>query len=308
MDWRFCMKRVACAIAVVLAMAAPAAAQPPAVAPPGAPKDTLVAGQWVRKAKLGLGLTQSSLSRNWSGDEIGSLSWLFTADLLGDGQWRPTVRLTNTLYLAFGQTHQQAESREGWLAPQKSADRIDYDGVARFTLGRWVDPYLALTFDSQFYDRFDGQKRYINPMLFSEAAGIARAWYDRPSRSLVTRLGFAFRQGYDHFAQAPLDKTTHDGGLEFRTVGRFASAEDRTVFKTEVALFQAVFFSGADAERQVFGEDRWKTLDVRWQNLLSNKINKFMALDLYFEYVFDEQLDKAGQFKEALGVGFTVDL
>jgi hypothetical protein len=33
-----------------------------------------------------------------------------------------------------------------------------------------------------------------------------------------------------------------------------------------------------------------------------------MSLDLYFEYLFDEQLDKAGQFKETLGVGFTVDL
>jgi hypothetical protein len=302
------MKRIGCLIAVCLATAVPAAAQTPAVAPPTAPKDTLVVGQWIRKTRVGLGLTQSSLSRNWTGDEIGSLSWLFTGDFLSDGQWKPTVRLVNTLYLAFGQTHQQAESREGWLAPQKSADRIDYDGVARFTLGRWVDPYFALTFDSQFYDRFDGQRRYINPILVTEAAGIARPWWDRPSRSLVSRLGFALRQGYDHFAAPPLDKTTHDGGIEFRTVGRFATAGDRTVFRTELALFQALFFSGADAERLVFGADRWKTLDVYWQNLLSNKINKWMSLDLYFEYLFDEQLDKAGQFKQTLGVGFTVDL
>jgi hypothetical protein len=294
--------RLLAVVAVACAGAAPAAAQP------AAPKDTLAVGEWLTKTKLGLGLTQSSFSTNWSGDEVGTVSWLAVADFLSDGQWRPYLRLTNTLVLAFGQTHQQIESRERWLSPQKSADRIAYDGISRFTLQKWVDPYFALELDSQFLDRVGGDTKYLNPMLVSESAGIARAFFDTKSRSLVSRLGFALRQRHDRFAVAPLDRTAHDGGIEFKTVGRFATAKDKTVFKSELTLFQAVFFSGEDEEFRRFGEDRWQTLDVRWQNLLSNQLNKWMSVDLYFEHLFDEQLDKAGQFKETLGVGVTVQL
>jgi hypothetical protein len=291
---------------VILAtlMVAPAVAQ----APPPAPDDTLSVGEWLQRTKFSLGLTQSSFSRNWSGDEVGTMSWLAGADFLSDGQWKPTLRLTNTLVLAFGQTHQQTADRGTWLAPQKSADKIDYDGVGRFTLGAWVDPYVALTFDSQMYQRLGDETRIINPMLISESAGIAKAIYDTTSRSLLTRLGFAVRQRHDRLAVAPLPRTTRDGGFESRTTGRFASAEDKTVFTTELTLFQAVFFSGKDEEFLRFGEDRWKTLDVRWQNQLSNKLNKWMSLDLYLEYLFDEQLDKAGQLKQTLGVGLTAQL
>lgn len=295
-------------VLVCLALVQPAVAQQPTPTPPAAAKDTLQVGEWVRKTKFGLGLTQSSFSNNWSGDEVGTVSWLAIADFLSDGQWKSWARVTNTLTLNFGQTHQQIESRDRWLSPQKSADRIEYDGITRFTLGKWVDPYCALAFDSQFFQRVDNQTKLINPMLITESAGIAKAFYDTKSRSLVSRLGFALRQRHDRFAVAPLDRTEHDGGIESRTVGRFASAEDRTVFRSELTLFQAVFFSGEEQEFAVFGEDRWQTLDVRWQNILSNKLNKWMSLDIYVEYLFDEQLDKGGQFKETMGVGVTVQL
>ena len=300
------MKRIAglVCIAVWALAVIPAAAQ----TPPPAPDDTLSIGEWMQRAKFTLGLTQSSFSNNWSGDEVGTMSWLAAVDMLSDGQWKPKLRLTNTLVLAFGQTHQQTADRDRWLAPQKSADKIDYDGVGRFTLGAWVDPYVALTFDSQMYQRVGDETRIINPMLISESAGIAKAFYDTKTRSLLTRLGFAVRQRHDRLALAPSPRTTHDGGFESRTVGRFASAEDKTVFTSELTLFQAVFFSGKDEEFQRFGEDRWKTLDLRWQNQLSNKLNKWMSLDLYLEWLFDEQLDKAGQLKQTLGVGVTAQL
>jgi hypothetical protein len=282
----------------------------PAIAqtPPAAPKDTLLVGDWVNKAKLSLGLTQSAFSSNWTGDEVGSVAWLTVADFLSDGQWKPSMRLTNTLTLAFGQTHQQRDDRSSWLGPQKSEDKIDYDGTLRFTLGRFVDPFVALAFDSQFYQRVDGVTQVLNPLQFTESAGIAKAFYDTVSRHLLTRIGVAFRQRYDHFALAPLDRATNDAGLEWRTTGRFATAEDKTVFKSELTVFQALYFSGEEAEFAVFGEDRWKTTDVRWQNSLSNKLNRWMSLELYFEYLFDEQLDKAGQFKQTMGVGVTAQL
>jgi len=258
-------------------------------------------GVWTKKAKLGIALTQSSVSQNWSGDEVGTVSWLSTADFLAESQVAPRLKLSNTLVLSFGQLHQQDVKRDNWLAPQKSADKIDYDGVARFTLGHWLDPFAAITFDSQFFQKVGGVSQALNPWQVGESVGIARAVYDTPSRGLVSRFGFALRQRHDHFA---VERSTNDGGLEWRTTGRFSNGEDRTIFNTELTLFQAVFFSDTASDPA----HRWKTIDVRWQNKLSNKINKWLAFNLYAEYLFDDQLSRAGQFKQSLGFGVTAAL
>ena len=276
------------------------------LAPAAGAQDTAkpAVGAWVKKAKLGLALTQSSFTKNWSGDEVGTVSWLAIGDFAADSQIRPKLKLTNTLVLNFGQTHQQDAAREAWLAPRKSADKIDYDGVARLTLGKWVDPFFALTFDSQFFQKAGNTSEFMNPFTLGESAGLARAFYDTETRTLVSRVGFGFRQRNDRFAAAPAKKTTNDGGFEWRTTGRLANTGDKTVFKSELTLFQAIFFSDQDQDP----EDRWQTMDVKWENTLSNKINKWMSVDLYLEYRFDEQLDKAGQLKQTLGVGVTAQL
>ena len=265
------------------------------------------AAAWNVKAKAGLALAQSSFSQNWSGDEVGTVSWLSSADFLAQKRVHPKLDWSNTLVMSFGQTHQQDAEREAWLAPKKSADKIDYDGVVRFTLGGWVDPFFALTFDSQFFQKPAGlSSKALNPIQLGESAGIARAFYDTKSRTLVSRLGFGFRQRHDRFAELVpgAKKTTNDGGIEWRTNGRFASAGDRTVLKSELKMFQAVFFS----EKETDLEDDWQEVDVFLQNILSHQLYKWVTLDLYLEFLYDKQQSKAGQLKQTLGLGLTWQL
>jgi hypothetical protein len=271
--------------------------------------DTTAAGDWQIEAKAGMALTQSSFTRNWQGDEVGTVSWLSSTDFLASRQVHPKVKWDNTLALAFGQTHQQDAERELWLAPVKSADKIDYDGIVRLTLGKWVDPYVAGTFDSQFFQSVPGLgTRALNPILVSESAGLARALLDEERRKLLSRVGFALRQRIDRLGTNDLGgretDTTNDGGFEWVTTGRFATAEDRNVFDSELRFFQAVFFSESDLDP----EDHWKTVDVRWQNKLSNKVYKWLSLDVYAELLYDKQVSRAGQFKQTLGVGMTWQL
>lgn len=261
-------------------------------------------GEWVNRAKLGLSLTQSSFTQNWTGSEVGTVSWLALGDFAADNQIHLRLKLTNTLVLAFGQTHQQDAARDAWQVPQTSADKIKYEGVGRFTLGRWLDPFVALNIDTRFFQKVGGTSKSFNPFTIGESAGLARAFYDTPTRSLVSRVGFAVRQTSDGFAVAPAKQYTNDGGFEWRTTGRFANTGDKTVFKSTLTVFQAVFFSGSDLDPA----NRWKTTDVRWENGLSNKLNKWMSVDLYLEYLFDDQLDRAGQLRQTLGVGLTADL
>ena len=99
-------------------------------------------------------------------------------------------------------------------------------------------------------------------------------------------------------------KTGTDGGLEWQTDSRYATEKDRFVYKSELRAFKAFFFSDKDNDPA----GNWKRVDVNWKNTLSDKLNKVMSLDLYWEFLYDKQLDKAGQFKETLGVGVSYQL
>lgn len=289
----------------LLAFAASMAqAQPIAVPKP----DTTLGPGWNLKSRFGLGLSQSSFTSNWAGDEVGTVSWLMSIDTSSENQMHEKFRWLNTLVLGFGQTHQQDKSRTNWLAPVKSADKIDYDSFGRFTLGKFVDPYIALTLDSQFYEERGafGTKPF-SPVQVGEFAGVARAIFDTKRRSMVSRFGFGFRQNINRFHgvdPSVAKRATNDGGFEWKTIGRFTDATERNEWKTDLTLFQAVFFSESDAD--IAG--RWKQTDVRWQNTFSTKLFKAMSLGLYLDYIYDAQSRRAGQLKQTLGVGLNYDL
>ena len=109
--------------------------------PPATPADSL---GWKFKSKAGLALTQSSFSRSWAGDEVGTVSWLGTRDSEAHKHLAPWALWDNSLQLQFGQTHQQDKGRERWLKPAKSADKIAYRGMVRFTHGGYLDPFVSL--------------------------------------------------------------------------------------------------------------------------------------------------------------------
>lgn len=286
--------------------AAPAWAQDSTVPPR---PDTLKVGDgWIRKVRFDLGLAQSYFTENWAGNEVGTVAWLSGVDALAAKQLHPKFKLENTLVLAFGQTHQQDRDTGRWLRPVKSSDKIDFDSVGRFTLGRWMDPYLAFTLDSAFYDERPGfGSRGLNPLLLGEFAGLARAFRDSPAQTFITRLGFGLRQRIDRFhgVDPSIDKRVlNDGGFEFRALGRWTDDKERTEFKTDFYLYQAVYFSDSEKDPA----NRWKQLDVRWQNTLNQKVYSVINVSLYLDFVYDAQVRRAGQLKQTLGVGLTYEL
>ena len=289
---------------LIAGVASMAQAQPIAAPVP----DTTLGPGWNLKSRVGLGLSQSSVTSNWAGDEVGTVSWLLSIDSSSENQLNPKFRWLNTLVLRFGQTHQQDRATSTWLAPLKSDDKIDFDSFGRFTLGKFVDPYLALTLDSQFYEeREPFGSLSFNPLQVGEFAGVARAIFDTKQRSLITRTGFGFRQRINRFHgidPSVLKEVTNDGGFEWKTIGRFTDATERTEWKTDLTLFQAVYFSESDLD----AAGRWKQTDVRWQNTVSTKIYKALALGLYLDYIYDAQVRRAGMLKQTLGVGLSFNL
>lgn len=264
---------------------------------------------WKLSSNVGLQLTQSSFSQSWQGDEVGTLSWVTTWNSEAGKQLQPWANWLNTLQLQFGQTHKQDPERKNWERPSKSADKIAYRGIVRYTLGLYLDPYTALDFDSQFYQSKEGLgTRFLTPSQLSESVGVAHAFWDTERRRLVSRLGFAVRHEIDRFVvdSMTLDletDTTTDGGFEWFTDWRTATEKDRSVYKSELRVFKPVVTSLEAGNRP-----HWPAVDVDWQNTLTNKLTSWLTWGLFWQLRYDKQVDLRGQFKQTAGFGFTWQL
>lgn len=265
---------------------------------------------WKLESKVSLSLAQSSFNTAWAGDEVGTLSWIATWNSSASKRLAPWANWKNRLLLQFGQTHQQDPDREIWLSPSKSSDKITYRGQVVFPFGGFLDPFVAFDADSQFFTELkDVATKPFTPTVFTEAVGIGRALSDTERLKLDSRVGFALKQRIDRLA---LDSVTMEygtdtaveGGFEWFSTARMAGKEDRAVYATELRVFKAIETTESDPQKRRY----WSAVDVDWQNTLSSKVTKWLSFDLFWQVLYDKQIDQTGQFKQTLGVGLTWQL
>ena len=264
---------------------------------------------WAFKSSVGLNINQSTFNGAWVGDEVGTFSWSLISNSEANKYLSPRWPWTNSLLLQFGQTHQQNPDRSAWLAPIKSSDKIAFRSFLRYMHEWKVDPFVAFDLDSQFFT--ENRDLHIfelfTPARLSESVGFAHAFSDTDQRRLITRVGFAVRQLINRTyirSTTPLEvdtRVTSDGGLEWFTQWRLAKAEDRAYYQGELRVFKAVAVHVDDGPSPLY----WPAVDVDWQNTLSSKVTSWLSFDLFWQLLFDKQIDLRGQFKQTLGLGLT---
>jgi len=272
------------------------------------------AGTWQKSIDANLTMTQNAYSDNWSGGEVGSLSWVFNSNSLFERELSPKVNTKNTLKLFFGQTHSQNGDTKAWERPFKSTDRIDFETVFRFTLGRFVDPYASGRIESQFIDQRDrANERFINPVLFTESFGIAKVLTKFEKREWTARVGGAFRQYLDRdiFDEAngtTQTKTTNDGGILFVSDFTTPLADTAITVASRLSVYEAFYYSESKKLEGQYNMDYWKAPDINWETLFTANITKYLMVNLYVQFLYDKEVDLAGRFKESLSLGVTYKL
>jgi hypothetical protein len=266
---------------------------------------------WKYTTALGLNLSQSTFSSNWSGGDQGSIVWVLNSDATAERQFTPRFNLKNQLQLAYGQTARQKrdETDAGhlvWDEPDKTTDLIVFESTGRFTLDTFVDPYLGFRLDSQFSDQSSpiGDLPF-NPIRLKESAGVARVFEKTEEREAISRIGFGFRQT---LAKSFIDPTTretehftaNDGGLEWQTQVTRPVLEKKVVYKGQLLVFHPVFYSKSneleDFDALMIAADRvhepvadfWKVTDVNFQNTFTSQITKHLAVNLFVQWVYDK--------------------
>ncbi|MFN0151357.1 MAG: DUF3078 domain-containing protein [bacterium] len=316
-------------------------------------KKPIVPGPWNLGATVGLNLAQSAFSSNWAGGDKGSFVWVARSDLTAERQLNMKVNLANTLQLAYGQTSRQITDPNNpnenvWDSPDKTTDLLQLESTARFTLQKFVDPYLAFRFDSQFVDQTSPFGNiHFNPVRLKETAGVARVFEKTEDREFISRFGFGFRQiGGRSFVDSTAEETqsswTNDGGFEWQTDMTRPVLEKRVLYKGKLLVYLPIFYSKSgdlddfDAAAIAFDPSReevgnfWQSPDVNFQNTFTAKITKYLNVDLYLQWVYDRydeatpvdlsretgaliaQVDrgvrKRGQFKQVLSLGLSYAL
>ncbi|MDD2228247.1 MAG: hypothetical protein PHY48_02415 [Candidatus Cloacimonetes bacterium] len=266
---------------------------------------------WELDSDLSITFTQSAYSDSWAGTELGNIAWMGSSISSAEKQLKSWLKNTNTLKLAFGQTHLQKLDSMGdkyWEKPDKSTDKIDFETLFRFTTRAWVDPFVAGRLESQFLDLSDpALTRMVNPLLLTETAGVIRTFIENDADVFTTRLGAAFRENLDKEALQSSGKReltiTVDGGLEAVSEYKHSFAPMNASFKSRLQLYQALF----NSKSEDLNED-WKSPDMVWENVFTTKLWGLLSATLSFEARYEKEAVHELQWKQLLGLGFSYSL
>lgn len=253
-------------------------------------KDTL----WVPKGVASLNLSQVALS-NWSQGGESSVAFTFMAlmglDYIGDPwKWK------NGLKFAYGRT------KFGDDEYRTNENEIFFESTLIHQLDWAVSPYAGITAQTAVSDGFNYDSipayqvaAFGDPFYLTEAVGFI---YDRiPNFS--TRLGVGLKQTWaDKFAfqytdddgTPELEKFQNESGIESVTEYRWGFMENMEYY---------VYL-------RLFGTfDDLSVWDVRWDNVITAKVNDYINVNFNFLLIYDEEQSLKRQIKEALQLGIT---
>jgi hypothetical protein len=272
--------------------------------------DSLIALRWQKAMVLDITAAQTAYSDSWVGGEAGTFAWVSNLNAKVERRFSQKFNFKSNLRLAFGETTIQDEESKSWSKPKKSTDLIDWENVASFPLQAFVDPYLALRFESQFLDAsVPAKNRYINPMKFTFSGGIARIFYKKEKDEVSSRLGLAVRKTFRNVITnmetlATADSTQTDGGIESVSDAQLTLGK-RVKYIGKLSLFKALFSSQSDEVKGTNFENDWKAIDVNLENSLKVSVSKIMTVILYNQFLYDKEVSKKGRIKQTMGVGLT---
>ncbi len=257
-------------------------------------RDTL----WTPKGIVGINLSQVSFS-NWAQGGENTLAYtlfsLFSFDYLGDPwKWK------NSLKFAYGRT------KFGDEEYRTNDNEIFFESTLIHHFGWAASPYAGITAKTPVSKGFNYDESpsvqivdIFDPFVLTEALGFI---YDQiPNFS--TRLGVGFKQTWaDKFAATYSDDPETLNEVE--TFDNETGIESVTEYKIDF-LENMNFYTYL----RLFGRfEDFNIWDVRWDNILSAKINDYVSVNLNVLVIYDVKETLKTQLKEALQLGISYTL
>jgi hypothetical protein len=259
--------------------------------------DTSKKGPWFLTSVAGLNANQVSLS-NWTQGGDNSIAWTLFGKLsvnFAKDNWQ----LKNNLKVAYGQT------KLGSADFRTNDNEMYLEDVLSYDASWTVNPFFSNSLRTVLVKGFDYSKtpevqiaNFFDPGYLTQSLGFG---YNL-EKVFLSRLGIALQEIFTNkFTSYSDDPDTKDKaekfkletGIESVTEGNLGIAENMN-FNSKLRLFS-----------------RFKTIDVwdvRWDNTLTAKINKFFNVNLNVLVIYQKDQSTKTQMKQSLQMGVTYTL
>jgi hypothetical protein len=253
---------------------------------------------WTNEITGGLSLTQAAFD-NWQQGGENLFAWQALLNsrathLTPDWKWQNSGRFN----IGFNKVGDQGN--------RKSLDEIKLESVLTRLMGKYLNPFVAFKFRSQFASGFiynaDGSKtkvaKFMDPGYFTESAGLGYSWKRDPVAKFESRLGGALKQTVtsdfpvyaDDPATAKIEKTRNEIGLSW--VSELGLQLHQNIhFNSQLDLFQN--FEGLNET------------DILWENLLTMTVTKYINVTFNVDLLYDRDVSVRRQIRQQMAVGFT---
>lgn len=250
--------------------------------------------KWVPSIITGLNISQIAFS-NWTQGGENSLAWTLTGNF-NAGYKTKQWAFKNELKAAYGQT------KLGGDDFKINDNELYMETVYEYNIGWPVDLFVSNILRTQIttgYDYTDTSRieisNFFDPGYLTQSVGFAYTEND----NIQSRLGLAFQEvitnKYRQYSDDPdtpneIESFKFETGIESVTDAQF-KIDDNLLFKSKLRLFSAF--------------DRMDTWDVRWDNLITAKVNNWLNVNLTYLLVYDKIQSPTTQMKQGLQLGIT---
>ena len=257
-------------------------------------KDTL----WTPKGVIGLNLSQVSF-QNWSQGGENSIAFTFLSNFrinyIGEPwKWR------NSLKFSYGRTKFGSEQFK------TNDNEIFFESTLIHHLAWNISPYAGITARTAVSKGFNYDKEpaiqivdFFDPFYLTEGVGFA---YDK-IENFTTRIGIGFKQTFaDKFNSKYTDDPETPNVVE--SFKNETGIESVTEYKIQF-LENMVYYTYLRLFGRFEDIDVW---DVRWDNIIVAKINKYFNVNFNVLLIYDVDETLRTQLKEALQLGISYTL
>lgn len=253
---------------------------------------------WQKEMVGTLNFTQTSFS-NWK--QGGEDAWTWQLDINGKFiKNHQNYNWANALKISYGKT------KLGDADAKKAADELRLESVFIYKLGTFVNPYAAVTGETQFTEGFDYSvapakkvSAFFDPAYFTESIGIGY----QPVNQVKTRLGAALKQTvaskYDSLYTDDPDTPDKIESVRSEVGAESVTEVSAKVSKNILLTSKLELFSNLDALNQI---------DVRWDTIFSSQISKYLVVSFNVKLFYDRDISIKRQLKQVLSVGLTYNL
>lgn len=252
---------------------------------------------WFPTGMIGVNLSQVSFS-NWAQGGEDAVSWTFLTNVALEYKGS-TWNLKNKMKLAYGRT------KIGSDEYRTNNNEFYFENVASYLAGWPVNPFISNTIRTTAAPGFDYKNNktvqiadFFDPGYISQSLGFNY----RNGKPFGTRMGIALQETFTNkFRNYSDDVKTKDKTEAFKLETGLESVTDSEVTLDENIVLQTSL-------RLFTRFDDLAIWDVRWDNLLTAKVTKYLNVNFGVLVLYEKSQSPKTQVKQAMQMGLVYSL